>query len=81
MQVDHSAGPPCGLRTDRTIVCWNPDGHPLWDELLNPPRGEFTDIAVGTYHACAIRVDGTVACWGENSNEPREVSGPDWYYP
>ncbi len=70
VQVDHSLGPPCALRTDRTIVCWNPDGHRLWDVLLDPPRGEFTQISVGAYHACAIRVDGTVACWGDNSDRP-----------
>ena len=82
VQVDHSAGPPCALRADRTIVCWNPDGHPLWDALLNPPHGQFTHIAVGAYHACAIRVDGIVACWGENSSKPLNVSdGPYWYQP
>ena len=75
LQVDHSAGPPCALRADRSIVCWNPHGSPAWDVLLDLPRGEFTDIAVGAYHACAIRVDGTVACWGDNSDRPRKPSG------
>ena len=70
LRVDHSAGPPCALRVDRSIVCWNPHGDPPWDVLLDPSRGEFTDIAVGARHACAIRVDGTVACWGENSDKP-----------
>ena len=78
LQVDHTSGPPCALRMDRTIVCWNPqDGVPAWDVLLDPwdvlldpPQGEFTAIAVGAHHACAIRVDGTVACWGENSDKP-----------
>ncbi len=70
VKVDHSSGPPCALRTDGTILCWNPFRDPLWEVLLDPPRGEFTDIAVGAYHACAIRVDGTVACWGDNSDRP-----------
>ena len=68
--MDHTSGPPCALRMDRTIVCWNPGGEPELDVLTQPPEGEFTDIAVGAYHACAIRVDGAVACWGENSNRP-----------
>ena len=71
LQVDHYMGPPCALRTDRTIVCWDPHGHPSWDVLVDPPKGEFSHIAVGAHHACAIRVDGTVACWGENSEKPR----------
>lgn len=69
-QVDHSLGPPCALRTDRSIMCWNPHHDPAWDVLLDPPRGEFTHLAVGANHACAIRIDGTVACWGNNSEIP-----------
>ena len=71
LRVDHSLGPPCALRTDRTIECWNYSDEPEWDVLLDSPQGEFTDIAVGAYHACAIRVDGTVACWGDNSDRPQ----------
>ena len=70
LKVDHSAGPPCALRMDRLIVCWNLHGDQVWDVLFDPPQGEFIDIAVGAHHACAIRVDGTVACWGENSDKP-----------
>ena len=69
LQVDHTAGPPCALRADRSIVCWNPSGEPEWDVLADPPEGEFTQIAVGVHHACAIRVDGTVACWGANNGD------------
>ena len=72
LQVDHTAGPPCALRADQSIVCWNPSGAPEFDVLADPPEGEFTQIAVGAYHACAIRVGGTVACWGENSDKPLE---------
>ena len=66
VQVDHTGGPACGLRTDRTIACWNPRGRPEHDVLADPPAGEFTQIAVGVHHACALRLDGTVACWGQN---------------
>lgn len=72
LKVHHTSGPPCALRTNRTIVCWNYSNEPEWDVLLDPPLGEFTDIAVGAHHACAIRVDGTVACWGDNSDRPGE---------
>ena len=53
----------CGVRTDGTIDCWNP----YRVEVITPPAGVFTRVAVGDTHACAIRSsDGRVLCWGSN---------------
>ena len=81
VQVDRTAGPLCALRADRSIACWNLTNVRSWDELSDPPPGEFTDIAVGAHHACAIRVDGTVACWGENSDKPLPDPCPEGWCP
>ena len=37
------------------------------------PEGDWTDVAVGSAHACGLRADGTVACWGANHNGQAEA--------
>ena len=73
MQVSHTAGPSCALRTEGSIVCWNPS-RPEYDAVMDAPEGVFTQVAAGVVHACAIRLGGTVACWGENSDKPRLIN-------
>ena len=55
----------CGLRTNRTILCWgsNIDGR------SSPPEGNFTAIS----QQCAIRNDQTITCWG-NESPTREIT-------
>ena len=52
----------CGLRPDRSAVCWgaNHDGQ------TDAPRGEFTAVSAGGSHSCGLRADETITCWGNN---------------
>lgn len=52
-------GANCALSGNGAPTCW-PVG-------LEPPTETFTDIAVGTLHACGLSVDGAATCWGSNS--------------
>ncbi|WP_419943761.1 RCC1 domain-containing protein [Candidatus Poriferisodalis sp.] len=82
--VDYGSDPVCALLADRTITCsgtrrfreYNVYG---WhDAVIDPPDGEFVQVAVGRVHACAIRTDGTVACWGNNSDRPVKCCPDIW---
>lgn len=54
--------PECGIKADRTALCWHP-----WGSVGSPPATEtFTQISAGTRHVCGLRTDGTIACWGDN---------------
>lgn len=53
----------CGIRLDRSLVCW---GDPHFG-VTDSPSGLFQDVSVGGTHACAIRADGTLVCWGSNA--------------
>ena len=61
--LDTSAGyyHTCGLRTDRSVVCW---GHSNRGQATSP-GGEFTDISAGTNHTCGLRPTGEAVCWGD----------------
>ena len=50
----------CGLRADRTVVCWGSNRYGQSDA----PEGEFLAVSAGGQHSCAIRTDQTVVCWG-----------------
>ena len=52
----------CGIRADRTAVCWGGN----YDGQADAPAGEFTAISASTYHSCGIRADRTAVCWGLN---------------
>ena len=54
----------CGLREDRSIVCWG------WNEYeqTTVPAGAYTQVAAGGYHTCGLREDGSIACWGWNDD-------------
>lgn len=50
----------CGIRTDRSIVCWG--------NSLTPPTGtDWNEVATGNGFACAARTNGLVSCWGSNT--------------
>ena len=51
----------CGLRTDRSVVCW---GYSHKGQATSP-GGEFTDISAGANHTCGLRPTGEAVCWGE----------------
>lgn len=60
--VSASDGHACGLRGDRTVVCWG------WNRRgqTDAPPGEFTSVSTGDRHACGLRRDATITCWGVN---------------
>jgi len=56
----------CGVHTDGSVECWSyadPCCNNTYGQLT-PPKGAFTQVDVGTHHACGIKEDKTVACWG-----------------
>ena len=52
----------CGIKTDRTVVCWGDNEYGQSDA----PSGAFAAIAAGTGHSCGIKADQAVVCWGDN---------------
>ena len=62
----------CGLREDRTAVCWGSNQH----GKASPPAGErLSSIAAGTSHSCALRQNGLAVCWGADSDG--QASAPE----
>ena len=57
----------CGLREDRSILCWGQD----WYGMATPPRGSFDLVTAGSDFTCGLRTDGSVECWGDRIDEPR----------
>ena len=55
---DHS----CGIRSDRTVVCWGDNAR---DQAV-PPDNEFMAVAAGRSHTCGIDTRQKVVCWGWN---------------
>lgn len=51
----------CGVRTDKTIGCWDAS-----DGLVDTPMPfRFIDVVTGdALHVCGRREDGTLSCWG-----------------
>jgi Regulator of Chromosome Condensation (RCC1) repeat protein len=50
------------LHENGSIACWGDDS----EGQSSPPSGTgYTDIAVGTAHACALNAAGTAVCWGD----------------
>ncbi|KAG5524828.1 hypothetical protein RHGRI_031484 [Rhododendron griersonianum] len=46
--------------SDGSLECWGDTAGE------NPPKGEFTTLALGENRGCAMRPNGTVTCWGDN---------------
>lgn len=68
----------CGIGIDDSVYCWgqNDEGQ-LGDGTLTSSSspvpvlagqspGQFTDLAVGAFHACAIATNQQAYCWGYN---------------
>lgn len=47
-------------RNPSGVVCWGADEKTIGV----PPKGAFTQVAVGFTHACALDAAGAVTCWG-----------------
>ncbi len=56
----------CGLREDRSILCWGQD----WYGMATPPSGSFESVTAGYDFTCGLRTDGFVECWGDRIDEP-----------
>ncbi|MEQ1508484.1 MAG: RCC1 domain-containing protein [Myxococcota bacterium] len=81
----------CGIRPDRTAVCWydfpqlwdvddvppEADGGPSWE----PPPGErWASIGLGEWDACGLTVEGEARCWmpqGDSAGEVLELPSLD----
>ena len=57
----------CGLREDRSILCWGQD----WYGMATPPPGSFDSVSAGYDFTCGLKTDGFVECWGYRIDEPR----------
>ena len=51
----------CGLKTDRSVVCWGSSS----EGQATSPGGEFVAISAGTHHSCGLRPNGEAVCWGD----------------
>ncbi|WP_419944571.1 hypothetical protein [Candidatus Poriferisodalis sp.] len=86
IQVDAGVWQSCGLKTDRTILCWgeapavSPD---VLDgiDLRDSPKGKFTYLSVSGNHACAVSESGSVYCWGDDNSEWLEDESYDINFP
>ena len=50
----------CGIRDDRSVVCWGVNG----SGQATPPAGRFISISAGYEHTCGVRTDHTVILLG-----------------
>ena len=62
--VDAGYNYTCGMRTDRSVLCWGSDGY----GRATPASGTFTQVSAGSSHACGVKTDGSLACWGSDSS-------------
>ena len=62
----------CGLRSDRTVVCWGCNRadstsdtafFPSWD--CDQPDFELSGLSSGLHHTCGLRPDQSVHCFGD----------------
>ena len=60
--TDHGAFN-CGIKSDRTVVCWGNDDF----QQTQAPSGQFSAITSGVRHTCGIKSDNTIACWGNTT--------------
>jgi alpha-tubulin suppressor-like RCC1 family protein len=66
----------CGVRTDGEIMCWDSATGAARTPTFAPvPRGPFTQISVGSGHACALRPSGAIVCFGSNSYGQATIPG------
>lgn len=58
----------CGLRLDRTPLCWGV-------YAMTPPDEPLHDLVGGDRYACGLGDDGAVVCWGRDDNRTRPPEG------
>jgi hypothetical protein len=67
--------PFCGLASDGSAVCWGDNAWGVLGDGTHTSRNtaapvfgpmRFSQVAVGSYHACATGTDGVGWCWGRN---------------
>jgi hypothetical protein len=51
----------CAVRSDGVVECWGE----ATAITSNPPAGDFTQVSLGSTHACVLGTDDEVTCWGE----------------
>ena len=84
----------CGLRTNRSIVCWGRDADrwygpvPALSGALYQLSGPFTALSVtwgargkdysSASSACAIRADGTLTCWETSTDDDDSYTIDEW---
>jgi alpha-tubulin suppressor-like RCC1 family protein len=68
----------CAFRGGGTLYCWGATGELLagtgdigTPEVVDEPvivlaGSKFTEVSLGSDHACAVRDDGALLCWGQN---------------
>jgi len=66
----------CGLRPDRTVVCWGRNTYGQLGDgtttqrtspVLVPTITDAVELTAGANHTCVRRATGTVMCWGYNT--------------
>jgi len=62
-QVDAGDNHICGVRPDRTPVCWGPNTY----GEASPPAGSFVQISAGDSYSCGRLSDGQLRCWGDTT--------------
>ena len=50
----------CAVATDGAISCWGDNSR----RQASPPRGAYTAVSAGDWHACAVTTRGAIDCWG-----------------
>ena len=54
----------CGIRSDRSLTCWNRGASGAFEVAVDTPSGRFLTLTSTTDAACGLRTDRTVVCWG-----------------
>jgi alpha-tubulin suppressor-like RCC1 family protein len=95
----------CAFRAGGSLYCWGATGQLLagtgdvvTPQVVDEPiivlsGSKFTDVSLGSGHACAVRDDRTLLCWGQNTDgqlgigtmsdttrQPTEVQGDNWQH-
>ena len=61
----------CGVKLDRTAVCWGNDEY----GQSSPPDGAFQSVSAGAVHTCGLLTDGSAVCWGTNEDVAGNFTG------
>jgi alpha-tubulin suppressor-like RCC1 family protein len=95
----------CAIRGGGALYCWGATGQLLsgTGDVMTPvvvaepviviPGSNFTEVSIGSGHACGVRDDGVLMCWGQNGDGqlgigtasdttklPTEIMGDNWQH-